>query len=464
MESPTIRYSEGRLILYNASDYIVANIAGIKWDTRILQWTVAANAYRQLINFCSTNHINLIDEARKYNKLEIKFKNKIIPRIHQQKALNAWIKAQGMGVISLPTGAGKTYLGILAINKIQRPTLVVVPTIDLMNQWIQVIKETIDIEKIGALGGGEHNIQDICIATYDSALIYLNKIGNKFGLIIFDECHHLPATQYQSIGMGMIAPFRLGLSATVERTDEKEYIIYELIGPLVYKGYIHNMISTDILSPYDVISIYVSLLPHEQQEYQYYRNIYLNFLRKYQINFNRQKFEWNKFIFLASRTQEGKNALRAYQIQKKIAQASSAKLIELWNILFKHKNEQKLIFTDDNDLAYKIAKKFILPAITHLTKLRERQQILEAFKNGQIKTIVTSKVLNEGIDVPAANVAVVVSGSGAVREHVQRLGRILRHRPGKRAVLYELVSNNTLEYFVNKRRKQHHAYQKNAHI
>jgi superfamily II DNA or RNA helicase len=110
-------------------------------------------------------------------------------------------------------------------------------------------------------------------------------------------------------------------------------------------------------------------------------------------------------------------------------------------------------------MAYRIGKLFFLPVLTHLTKLKERENFLQAFRQGDYSILVTSKVLNEGVDVPDANVAIVVSGSGSVREHVQRLGRILRGRPGKQAYLYELVSKSTSEHFVNERRRRHLAYQ-----
>jgi superfamily II DNA or RNA helicase len=100
----------------------------------------------------------------------------------------------------------------------------------------------------------------------------------------------------------------------------------------------------------------------------------------------------------------------------------------------------------------------LVPAITHQTKVSERSEILERFGKGHYGVIVTSKVLNEGVDVPEANVAVVMSGSASVREHVQRLGRILRRREGKHARLYELVSANTTETSTSARRREHAAY------
>jgi superfamily II DNA or RNA helicase len=117
-----------------------------------------------------------------------------------------------------------------------------------------------------------------------------------------------------------------------------------------------------------------------------------------------------------------------------------------------------LIFTNDNRTAYEVSRRFLLPIITHQTRTAERRAILENFRNGIWPYLVTSRVLNEGVDVPAANIAVILSGTASVREHVQRLGRILRKAPGKEAVLYEVLSRTTGETYVSQRRRQHDAY------
>src|SRR5262249_26761988 len=117
-----------------------------------------------------------------------------------------------------------------------------------------------------------------------------------------------------------------------------------------------------------------------------------------------------------------------------------------------------LVFTYDNATVYQIARRFLVPAITHQTKTRERRLILQRFHSGEYPVIVTSQVLNEGVDVPAANVGIILSGTGSVREHVQRLGRLLRQQGDKQAVLYEVVKRRTAEEFTSDRRRQHHAY------
>ena len=132
----------------------------------------------------------------------------------------------------------------------------------------------------------------------------------------------------------------------------------------------------------------------------------------------------------------------------------------IWNLLQQHRGDLILIFTQDNDMAYRLGRRFLLPVLTHQTKVKERKAFLDAFRAGDYRILVTSKVLNEGVDVPEANVAIVVSGSGSIREHVQRLGRVLRARPGKRATLYELIARDTGEYYINERRRQHRAYER----
>lgn len=235
--------------------------------------------------------------------------------------------------------------------------------------------------------------------------------------------------------------------------------MFDLLGPLAYTGEIKDMAHGGVLAHYDVVQFEIELSPKERQLYEMQRAVYLNFVKKNDINFS-QPDGWKQFIMRSSRTDEGRKAMAAYREQKKLAQAASGKMQKVWELVNAHGNEATIIFTDDNAMAYLLGSAFILPVLTHKTKAKERKRMLDAFRSGEIKVLVTSKVLNEGVDVPEARVGVVVSGSGAVREHVQRLGRILRHSPGKRAVLYELVSKNTSEQSVNMRRRQHSAYQR----
>ena len=217
------------------------------------------------------------------------------------------------------------------------------------------------------------------------------------------------------------------------------------------------------LAPYEVKTIEVEMHQEDREKYEIARECYTNYLRKARINFD-QPNGWSVFLRKTSESPEGRQAFQSYLFQKKLSQASKAKLDLLWDLIIRHQGDRILIFTQDNEMAYRVGKTFFLPVLTHHTKLHEREIFLKAFRTGEYPVLITSKVLNEGVDVPDANVGIIVSGSGSIREHVQRLGRILRARPGKKAMLYELVSKNTSEYFTNQRRRQHRAYEGSTSI
>ena len=167
---------------------------------------------------------------------------------------------------------------------------------------------------------------------------------------------------------------------------------------------------------------------------------------------------WQRFLQMSFRSPEGRAAFQAYRTQKQIAVAAPAKLQLLDRLLERHGRDRVLIFTYDNATVYQIARRFLVPAVTHQTKTKERRLILQRFHSGEYPVVVTSQVLNEGVDVPAANVGIILSGTGSVREHVQRLGRLLRKQGDTQAILYEVVTRGTAEEFTSDRRRQHHAY------
>ena len=143
---------------------------------------------------------------------------------------------------------------------------------------------------------------------------------------------------------------------------------------------------------------------------------------------------------------------------KKVERSAEGKFNCLQELLQKHAADRALIFTADNATVYDISRRYLIPALTHQTKTKERRLMLERFHSGEYSTIVTSQVLNEGVDVPAASVGIVLSGTSTVRENVQRLGRILRKRPDKQAILYELILEGTSEVYSSERRRQHDAF------
>jgi superfamily II DNA or RNA helicase len=284
----------------------------------------------------------------------------------------------------------------------------------------------------------------------------MEHLGNRFGLIVFDECHHLPGESYSLSARQCLAPYRLGLTATPERVDGRDALLDDLIGPLVYRKDIVDL-SGSYLADYEVSTLTVHLTEEERREYEEERALYTAFLRKQGIRMGAER-GWNDFILRSSSSREGQRAMQAYRRQKELAVAAPAKLDVLGALLTEHASDRMLVFTLDNATAYRVSRRFLVPAITHQTKITERSEILDGLRSGTYRAVVTSKVLNEGVDVPAANVAAILGGSGSVREHVQRLGRILRRGEGKLARLYEVISARTNEADTSERRRDHEAY------
>lgn len=458
METPLkIDFDKGTLILQNVPESLQARLSDIRWDERTLTFRAPAYRYRHIVSQLRSHDIPYQDTARQFSVEPFIHQQTMSPYTYQTEAIDAWHANGKRGVVTLPTGAGKTFIAVLLIADTQRPTLVHVPTIDLMHQWYTVLKEHFG-QEVGLYGGGYHELRDLTVTTYQSAVMHAPHYGNRFGFVIFDECHHLPSDQYQYAAISSIAPFRLGLTATPERVDGKESRLYALVGEPCYEVKVQEL-SGKTLSAYRVATIAVEMEDTERVRYEEARRIYLNFLKQERINMGTPR-GWHNFLWKASRTDEGRAAFKAYLAQKQLSFASTTKQEWVWKLIQRHRGDRILIFTQDNDTAYQLGTRFFLPVLTHQTKLKERSDFLNKFRDGTYSILVTSKVLNEGVDVPEANVGIIVSGSGSVREHVQRLGRILRKREGKQAVLYELISKQTGEHFVNKRRRQHHAYAK----
>ena len=457
MSSPLkINFDKGTLILQNVPEPLQTQLPDTRWDERTLTFRAPAYRYRHIISQLRAHDILYEDTARQFSVEPFTHQQTMSPYPYQTEAIDAWHANGKRGVVTLPTGAGKTFIAILLIADTQRPTLVHVPTIDLMHQWYTVLKEHFG-QEVGLYGGGYHELRDLTVTTYQSAVMHAPYYGNRFGFTIFDECHHLPSDQYQYAAISSIAPFRLGLTATPERVDGKESRLYALVGEPCYEVKVQEL-SGKTLSEYRVVTIAVEMEDTERVRYEEARRIYLNFLKQERISMGTPR-GWHNFLWKASRTDEGRAAFKAYLAQKQLSFASTTKQEWVWKLIQRHSGDRILIFTQDNDTAYQLGTRFLLPVLTHQTKLKERNDFLNKFRDGTYSILVTSKVLNEGVDVPEANVGIIVSGSGSVREHVQRLGRILRKREGKQAVLYELISKQTGEHFVNKRRRQHHAYQ-----
>jgi superfamily II DNA or RNA helicase len=431
------------------------NLPGLKRDNRTGQFRAEAIWYRSIVEHLRQAKRPYVDSARAYEPRpwRLQVTKEAFP--HQVQGLNAWWTSGGRGVVVLPTGTGKTHLANLAIEQAGRPTLVITPTIDLMNQWYDELTLSFGVE-VGLLGGGYYEIEPLTVTTYDSAYLNMERLGNRFGLIVFDECHHLPGPTYGLAATCAIAPFRLGLTATPERADNAHVHVEKLIGPIVFRREI-TQLRGDYLADYHAMILHVQLNDDERLRYEQAREVYRTFVQQAGINMSKPN-GWGQFLFLAHRSPEGREAFRAYREQRELALAAPAKLKLLARLLERHGGDRVLIFTHDNATVYTIARQFLVPVITHQTKTKERREILLRFNAGTYPIVATSRVLNEGVNVPEANVAIILSGSGSVREHVQRLGRILRKSGDKEATLYEVITRGTAEEYTSNRRRQHDAY------
>jgi len=425
------------------------------WDARTRCHRAAAVAYGEVVRALVASSTPYEDGARRYSRLDGGARVHREPRPYQSEALSAWQSHRGRGVVVLPTGAGKSHVAMMAIDAKRRSALVVAPTLDLVRQWYDLLGATFGVP-VGLVGGGEHDVQALTVTTYDSAFIHMDHLGARFGIVVFDECHHLPSAGYALAAHACLAPYRLGLTATPERNDGRESDLATLIGPVVYRRDIVEL-SGDYLAEYETVRISIELSPAEREEHDAERTIYREFVQRRGIRMS-DASGWSAFIMQSCQSAEGRRAMSAYRRQRELAFAPKAKLEYLQHLLHTHRGDRAILFTQDNATAYAIARRFLVPVITHQTKVRERSAILAGLADGTYHAVATSRVLNEGVDVPDANVAVVLSGSGSVREHVQRLGRILRKKEGKRATLYELVTDATTETYTSDRRREHSAY------
>jgi superfamily II DNA or RNA helicase len=443
-----LRFDSGTLLLDGAGPEAQVP-SPLRWDARVMRWRAPAWEYRRVVKELVREKTPYEDHARAYHRFDFPTKFLVEPRPYQHEAIEEWKRAGFCGVVVLPTGAGKSLVAQMAVERVKRSTLVVVPTLDLMNQWYDLLLSCFQAE-VGLIGGGYFEVGALTVTTYASAFRFMERLGNRFGLVIFDECHHLPGNIFRHAAEMCIAPFRLGLTATPEREDGADSLLEQLVGPLIFRRETHEL-AGEYLSDYTVVRLRVELSAEERAAYERERDIFRAFLKDKGIGLSSLR-GWQMFVAASARSSEGRRAMMAYRESRRIALGTDSKLRVLGELFQRHRREKVLIFTAENEMVYRISRQFLVPAITHATGVKERRAWLEAFNGGEVLALATSKVLNEGVNIPDASVAVVLSGSGSTREHIQRLGRILRKFPGKEAILYEVVTQDTTEENISRRR------------
>ena len=437
-----IRYLKGTLII--KGDVHVPNAT---YDAKEKCYRLMAYRYRDVISYFEDSGIQYRDYV--FNAIPCpEFNVDLKLRDYQKRALKAWL-VDKRGCIVLPTGSGKTYIAIAAIKEVSEATLVVVPTLDLLDQWLNKLR-VFGEENTGEFSGRKKELKPITVSTYDSAYANAEVLGNRFKFVVFDEVHHLPSESYSLIAEMSASPYRLGLTATYERVDGKHERLPELVGGKVFEVGVDEL-AGEHLASYSVKRMYLPLSEEESREYEKRMKVVREYLKSKKLKI-RGVEDFNRIVMATGYDRQAYVTLRAWEEARKIAYNSSSKLKKLREILEKHRDDKIIIFTKHNDMVYKISRTFLIPSITHKTPKDERKEVLNGFKTGRFRALVSSQVLDEGIDVPDANVAIIVSGSASQREYIQRLGRILRPARGKKAVLYELISKNTGEVGTARRR------------
>lgn len=456
-------FDKGTICIKNSELIRIPQTKFDKHDKKILR--SLGFDYQEIINYLKKNDLDFIDRVTNYISSPFFQMNSLRLRDYQQTAINRWMKSSMRGCVVLPTGAGKTIVGIKAIEKVNASTLIVVPTIDLMEQWTNSISYYLNKNDsrtnshedkpkimIGNMGGGKDDIQAITVTTYDSAYLRSPYIGNQFKLVIFDEVHHLPAPGYRSIAEQLIAPYRLGLSATIQREDKLDELIPRLVGGIVFQLGPKELSEQKHLAEFVIQQIQVTLKLNEQLQYNLYYSQFIDSLAKLGFKIP-SMHNLRRLIMMSNKNKIARDGLLAKNKANEIALNSESKIEELQKILKENKSAKKIIFTQNNKMVYDLSNRFLIPFITYKTGKQERRDILDGFKSGQYSAVVTSKVLDEGIDVPDADLGIVMSGTGSGRELIQRLGRILRpKRDGKKAKLIELVSKQTRETSISAKR------------
>lgn len=326
------------------------------WDQRVETWRRPARDYAVV-----REQLSRTDSGAWADRVppppRVAFASRDLPslRPEQQAAVEAWRKAGGRGVIVMPTGTGKTEVALAAMAECRTATLVVAPVRDLMYQWHQRILRRLGVDA-GIVGDSLHKIMPVTVTTYDSAYIHMAELGDRFGLVIFDEAHHLPGRSYREAAMMCAAPLRMGLSATPERPDGRHVDLDELIGPVVYRQEI-SQARGRTLADYEVVRIAVHLSDDEQQRYEAAGRIVRQFITERRAKLaedlglagdkqaaRKVHYSWEDVCAETGSDPAARRAMVALRFKQSIEDRAAEKLRVLEDLFRLHAGERILVF------------------------------------------------------------------------------------------------------------------------
>lgn len=470
MAAAELQFDRGTLLLSGVGPKdLPAALAGMPWtwDARVNAWRAHAIYYAAVRRaFRESPSYQLLDRVPPPARVHWPAVDMPTLRKEQGEALEAWRSAGGRGMVVMPTGTGKTEVALAAMARVQVATLVVAPVRDLMHQWHQRILRRLGYDA-GIVGDSLFNLQPVTVTTYDSAYARMAEMGGRFGLVIFDEAHHLPGRCYREAALLCAAPMRLGLTATPERADGRHAELDELVGPTVYRQEIAHA-KGRTLADYEVQRIPVKLSDAEQGAYDAASRQVRGFIVEKQTALKTAHgdkpgrppvYTWQDLCAESGEDPAARAAQKAFWLKKSIEDRAEEKLRVLEDLFRLHAGERIMIFAGSNVMAMDVSRRFLVPTLLSHSRKRERREVLEGFAAGRFPVLVANRVLDEGVDVPEAKVAVVIGGQASTRQAKQRLGRILRRSGDSRAVLYEVVCQDTNEEERSRARRRSDAYE-----
>ncbi len=337
------------------------------------------------------------------------------PRTYQNEAAEGFWHG-GSGVVVLPCGAGKTIVGALAMVMAQATTLILVTNTVSARQWRDELlrRTTLTADEIGEYSGARKEIRPVTIATYQVMTTKRQGIyphlevfdSRDWGLIIYDEVHLLPAPIFRFTA-DIQSRRRLGLTATLVREDGLESDVFSLIGPKRYDAPWKDIEAQGYIAPADCVEVRISLPDKDRMTY----------------------------------------AMAEPEDRYRLAASAPEKVRLAERIVAAHPDDQILVIGQFLDQLAEIGEHLQAPVITGDVPVRERERLFEAFRQGEHRVLVVSKVANFSIDLPEASVAIQVSGTfGSRQEEAQRLGRVLRPKhDGRTAHFYSIVTRDTVD-------------------
>jgi superfamily II DNA or RNA helicase len=251
------------------------------------------------------------------------------------------------------------------------------------------------------------------------------------------------------------APYRLGLTATLDDHDQRSDLIQKLLGPVVYRLGIEEVKGTT-LADFDIYRIQVKLTEREQHRYDFLASQVSSYV--YERRTEDTEFDWNQLCKDSSENPDARRTLKAFHEKQSIEDRADAKLDVIEDLLRLHHGTPMIVFAGSNAMARDISLRFLIPFLLSHCGKAERLDYLDGLRDGVYPAIVANQILDEGVDIPAVKIAIVVGGMASTRQAKQRLGRILRKSGNERAILYEVVCADTNEIARSRKRRKNDAY------